>query len=87
MGETIKISGKATAKEKPHDLNQMETRSSIKPTFNTLIFKDMIPDIRNAMKNENKTLWYFLSTIIEITTINVLVSVALRDTQIHPMQH
>jgi len=56
MGEIIKTTGKATAKEKVHDLSQIEARPSIKPRFKTLILNDMIPDIRSAMKNEIKTL-------------------------------
>lgn len=65
MGETRIMTGKATEKAKIHVCNQTETSPSIKPILKTVIVNDMIPDIRNAMINANKTRWCFLLIIIE----------------------
>jgi hypothetical protein len=56
MGETIIIVGKATIKAKTHAFSQIVIIFATIPTLNTLITKDMIPDISNAIKNKNTIL-------------------------------
>jgi hypothetical protein len=45
--------GNATIKAKPQEFNQIVTIFSTIPTLKTLITKDIIHDISNAMKKEN----------------------------------
>jgi hypothetical protein len=50
-GDTRVIVGKATTKAKAQALSQMDRILLTIPTLNTLITKDMMQDISNAMKN------------------------------------
>ena len=56
MGETIMIAGKATINAKLHACNQIVIIFVTKLTLKTLITKDIMHDISNAIKNENTTL-------------------------------
>ena len=52
MGETRETVGNATKKEKAQALSQISTMPSMRPTLKMLITKDMMQDIRSAIKNE-----------------------------------
>jgi len=58
-GVTIKITGKATIKANPQAFSQIKKMFSMKPKLKRLMTKDMMPDINNAIKKENRRLWYF----------------------------
>jgi len=56
IGAIIIIVGKATIKAKLHAFNHIVIILLTKPMLKTLITKDIIPDISNAIKNEKTTL-------------------------------
>jgi hypothetical protein len=49
--------GKATIKAKLHALIQISIRLLTKPKLKILMTNDIIPDIRNAIINENTIFW------------------------------
>lgn len=56
IGETIITVGKEIIKAKLQARNQITSILFTKPTLKTLMTKDIMPDISNAMKKENTIL-------------------------------
>ena len=56
MGDTIIMAGNAIIKAKLQAFNQIATIFVTIPTLNTLMTKDIMHDISNAIKKENTIL-------------------------------
>ena len=76
MGATRLMVGNATTNAKAHAFNQTNRIFSIKPTLKSVMTKDIIHDINNAMKNEKTSFW----NLAEI--INTLPLIKEKESQI-----